>query len=185
MAFCSKCGNELLDGAQFCPNCGQAIDNDSAPQQEENLSQLNEEQEEEGLTFWMKMLILVLWPIGLIMGIVYKKKEMNLKAKEAFKYSAIPIVAGLFFHLSQNINGCSSTTNSIEETAKDIMIEEFKEDGTTLVFKDFRLVHKSGNEYTGVADCYVNGDRIKYSLKAFSDGRSVQIEWVPFSIETE
>ena len=33
MAFCSNCGKELLDGAQFCPNCGHSVN--GQPQENE------------------------------------------------------------------------------------------------------------------------------------------------------
>lgn len=32
MAFCSKCGTELNEGAKFCPKCGQSISVESVPQ---------------------------------------------------------------------------------------------------------------------------------------------------------
>ena len=31
MKYCSKCGNQLLDEAVFCPKCGCAVDNRYAP----------------------------------------------------------------------------------------------------------------------------------------------------------
>ena len=39
MAFCSKCGTEIIDGAKFCPKCGTAVSN--------NNQATNEEQEME------------------------------------------------------------------------------------------------------------------------------------------
>ena len=29
MAFCSKCGTELSDGAKFCPKCGEEVNQQS------------------------------------------------------------------------------------------------------------------------------------------------------------
>ena len=26
LTFCTKCGNELVEGAKFCPKCGMAVD---------------------------------------------------------------------------------------------------------------------------------------------------------------
>ena len=57
------------------------------------------------------------------------------------------------------------------------MIQKFKEDGSTLFVKDLTLVHKSGNEYTGIAECQVNGVNAQYSIKVLYDGTNVQAEW--------
>ena len=39
MAFCSKCGNKILDNVKFCPKCGACCQSDQAGQQTPPLSQ--------------------------------------------------------------------------------------------------------------------------------------------------
>ena len=36
MAFCGKCGNQLIDGAKFCPKCGNPVNNGLNPKIEPN-----------------------------------------------------------------------------------------------------------------------------------------------------
>ena len=51
MAYCSKCGSQLSDGAKFCPKCGYpAVKKDSS-----TYSYANNNQEEEGLELWVKI----------------------------------------------------------------------------------------------------------------------------------
>lgn len=45
MAFCSKCGAQIYDGAQFCPKCGQP--NNAASQQHFNQQQYGVQPKEE------------------------------------------------------------------------------------------------------------------------------------------
>ena len=179
MAFCGNCGTQLNDGANFCPKCGQSVSSDaSAPQQQDIQSQqLYEDKGETGLNIWMKILIVLLWPLGLIMGIIYKNKNKGIKAKDAFLYCTIGFGASMGMYLSNNLNGCSSNTSQIETVTKNLMKEKIEEDGNTLLFKDFTLVHKSGNEYTGIAECKVNGEDVQYSVKVICDGTNVQAEW--------
>lgn len=40
MAFCGNCGNELKDGAKFCPKCGNPVNSSSNPQIEAKNSNL-------------------------------------------------------------------------------------------------------------------------------------------------
>ena len=57
------------------------------------------------------------------------------------------------------------------------MVEKFKKEGMNLEVKSLNLVHKSGNEYTGLAECKVDGEDAQFSLKVISDGQTVQAEW--------
>lgn len=59
MAFCSKCGTQLSDGAKFCPKCGNpVVKKDSSTYSYAN----NNQEEEDGLELWVK--------IGLIVAII-------------------------------------------------------------------------------------------------------------------
>ena len=183
MAFCRYCGTQLNEGAKFCPKCGKAVgDNLSASQQHANLSQLyNEEKEEKGLGIWFKSILLAFWPIGLIVALIFKLRKKNIKARDAFQFSIAGIIASFSLYF---INNCATNTQ-VEKTTKAIMIEKSIENGIVLDVKDITLVHKNGNEYTGIAECEVNGEKVQYSLKVTYDGINVVAEWVPSDIEIE
>lgn len=183
MAFCRNCGTQLNDRAKFCPKCGQSVNNDySVPQQQENLSQqYNDEEEEKGLGIWLKSFFIVFWPIGFILAIIFKLRKKNIKAKDAFMFSITGIGMSICVYF---INNCA-TNNQVEKTTKTIMIQKSLENGIVLDVKDITLVHKSGNEYTGIAECEVNGEKVQYSLKVTYDGINVVAEWVPSNIEFE
>ena len=61
MAFCSNCGNELKDGAKFCPKCGTRTN--VAPAPVEYISD-DEEEEYEELSVGWKILIFLIFPFG-------------------------------------------------------------------------------------------------------------------------
>ena len=147
MAFCSKCGAQINDGAQFCPKCGQPTNAVSQQQvyQQQYVAQPQEEEHSRMYKMWHSK-----WNwIGAIVFLII-------------------IVAA---------NTCGGSTSDIEKTTKEIMVERFKKEGVNLVVKSLNLVHKSGNEYSGIAECTVNGEDAQFSLKVLSDGQTVQAEW--------
>lgn len=147
MAFCSKCGAQINDGAQFCPKCGQP--NNAVSQQQANQQQyVAQPQEKEH-------------------GRMYKMWHSKWNWIAAITFLIVIIAA----------NTCNSSTSNIEQTTKEIMVEKFKKEGMNLEVKSLNLVHKSGNEYTGLAECKVDGEDAQFSLKVISDGQTVQAEW--------
>lgn len=60
---------------------------------------------------------------------------------------------------------------------KTLMIQEAEKDGVDLQFVDFNVVHESGNKYTGIAECTINGESVKYSVDIVCDGENIQAEW--------
>lgn len=146
MAFCSKCGAQINDGAQFCPKCGQP--SNAVSQQQVNQQQyVAQPQEKEH-------------------GRMYKMWHS--------KWNWIAAIVFLIIIVAANMGG---GTSDIEKAVKDLMVNEFKKENSTLVIKDLTLVHKSGNEYTGIAECTVDGQPAQYALKVISDGQNVQAEW--------
>ena len=97
MAFCSNCGNELKDGAKFCPKCGTRIN--IAPVPIENSRVDDEEEEEEyeeyeELSIGLKILIFLFWPLGFS---VYHSNWENqpYKAHSAILWAGYGIVADI------------------------------------------------------------------------------------------
>lgn len=146
MAFCSKCGAQINDGAQFCPKCGQP--SNAVSQQQVNQQQYVAQPQEKEHSRMYKM-----WHS---------------------KWNWIAAIVFLIIIVAANMGG---GTSDIEKTVKNLMVNEFKKESSTLVVKDLTLVHKSGNEYTGIAECTVDGQPAQYSLKVISDGQNVQAEW--------
>lgn len=140
MAFCGNCGTQLNDGAKFCPKCGKAVGGDASilQQQESKSQQIYEDQGETGLNIWMKIIIVLLWPLGLILGFIYKNKNKGIKAKDAFMYCTIGFGASMGMYLSNNLNECSSNSRQIEtissSRANDVA-EEGYNDGYRMGFQ--------------------------------------------------
>lgn len=180
MAFCGNCGTQLNDGAKFCPECGQTVGGGSSvPQQQVNQSQQQfTDEQEETMKLWQKILYVLVGPAGLLAGLVYTIRKKTSMAKSAFLWGAIGTV--LWFAMA-NMGGSSEPEN----TTKKIMVEEFKKQGSNLVVKDLTLVHKSGNEYSGIAECTVDGEAAQYAVKVIYDGNKVQAEWELSAIRSE
>ncbi len=176
MAFCGKCGTQLNDGAKFCPKCGSKVgDNAPQPQQQFSPTQQHfiEQEKEEKLKTWQKILCFIISPIGLISSIILFIRKKTSMAKSALLWSLAGIVIGMVLTYLME-----TYSNSLLETAaKNIMIEEFKKEGTNLIINDITLVHKQGNEYDGMAECNVDGQDVQYGLKVLSDGANVQVQW--------
>ena len=81
MKYCTKCGNELMDEAVFCPKCGCSV-NDNGNVKKEGISF-------EGINPGLCVLSAVIPIAGIVLWIV-KNKE---KPKHAPIYGAIGLVA--------------------------------------------------------------------------------------------
>ena len=60
-----------------------------------------------------------------------------------------------------------------------MMVEKMKEKGQTLNISDFTLVHQDGNNYTGLATCTLDGEKMDLDVKVVYDGSNFQAEWAP------
>ena len=175
MAFCGNCGTQLNDGAKFCPKCGQTVDSGaSIPQQQVSYDQQQYSgyEEEETMKMWQKILYLLVGPAGLLGGLVYMIRKKTSMAKSAFLWGGIGTILWI---VMSSLGG--SPNSEIEAATKEIMVEEFKKQGVNCVVKDLTLVHKSGNEYSGIANCKVDGEDAQFSLNVLCDGTNVQAEW--------
>ena len=72
---------------------------------------------------------------------------------------------------------CEISNDDIMRETKTLMIQEAEKDGVDLQFVDFNVVHESGNKYTGIAECTINGESVKYSVDIVCDGENIQAEW--------
>lgn len=150
MAFCGNCGTQLNDGAKFCPNCGQTIGSGTSAPQQQYVAQQNEDN-----SFGAKL-----------------KRFRNSKWNW--------IAAGILFVIIMAVKiGGGSDTDMLEKEVKKMMIEKTKESGQNLVVSNFVLVHQSGNDYTGVATCTLDGEKIDLDVKVVYDGSRFQAEWAP------
>lgn len=182
MEFCGNCGAKLNSGAKFCPMCGKIIEENTESLQQENQQQfaLNEEVEEE-FKLWQKIVAVLVWPAGIIGCIILFIRNKRTMAKTSLIYGIIGVVLTIALRsilgevANSNIGG--STNSDLEKTTKELIIDDFKKRGSTCVIKDISLVHKSGNEYTGLAECVVDGVAAQYSLKVTYDGTTVLAEW--------
>ena len=153
MAFCSNCGTQIEEGVNFCPKCGQNV-GAAAPQQQVNQPQPQYVEEEEE---------------------VEEKKSFTYRMWHN-KWSWIAAAIIVLIIIGSRMGG--SKISNIEKTTKEIMVKEYKKDGSNLVIKDLSLTHKSGNEYKGIAECTLDGQNVQFVLDVVSDGKTVQAEWV-------
>ena len=128
MAFCSKCGAQINDGAQFCPKCGQPTSNTNNKQEPVDYNSFNDQPEDEDMKTWQKIVSVLLWPVGAIILIVALIKKQTVKAKSALIYTAIGI--GLVIALNVSLGGCSSNGfDAIEDEIVDSDVSDVEEAG--------------------------------------------------------
>ena len=152
MAFCGNCGTQVNDGAKFCPKCGQTVGGGaSAPQQ----SQQYVVHEDEDNSFSAKL-----------------KRFGN--SKWNWIAAAVLIVISIGVKM-----GGGLSTRALEKSVKKMMIDKAKANGAKMVISDFTLVHKGGNDYTGIATCTIDGERIDLDVKVVSDGSKIRADWEP------
>ena len=120
MAFCSKCGTQINDGAKFCPKCGQPTNAASQQQvyQQQYVAQPQEKEHSRMYKMWHS------------------------------KWNWIAAIVFLIIIVAANMGG-SSDTDMLQKEVKKMMVEKMKEKGQTLNITDFTLVHQDGNNYTG------------------------------------
>ncbi len=88
MEFCSNCGKQLKDGAQFCPQCGKSVTPAVNQQQTYQTAEPSEQpkmQPTAELSGGEKILIVLLWPIGFYFYNEYKKDQFS-KADQAITW---------------------------------------------------------------------------------------------------
>jgi len=74
---------------------------------------------------------------------------------------------------------CGMSNDDVARETKELMMQEAKKGGVNLKFQDLNVVHESGNKYSGIAECTVDGEPVKYSLDIVCDGENIQAQWIP------
>ena len=177
MAFCGKCGTQLSDGAKFCPKCGQPTSEAGDVQNYVVNNSHAEESHEEQIKTWQKIVSVLVWPAGVILIIGSLIKKQSAVAKSALLYTLIGLA--LSVALQFGLGGCSGTTVDLENEVKTMMIDTMKEKGQNLSISQLTLVHQEGNNYTGIAKCILDGEKIDLDVDVVFDGEKFQAEWAP------
>lgn len=154
MAFCSNCGTQIADGQKFCPNCGQPV---AAPQQQYQPQQMAQLQQSQ-----------------------YKIAYQQPQYMEAYKKSSKKVwmwIGGIL--LSLIIIGAigSVSSDDVEESVKQIMVDEMKKEYPNFKVKEIHLVEIDSKHYEGMATCTVNGKEYNIDVTATTDGRTVMAYW--------
>ena len=151
MAFCSKCGAQINEGAQFCPQCGQPANAASQQQvfQQQYVAQPQEKEHSRMYKMWHS------------------------------KWYWIGVIVSTIIIIAANTCGGSSDTDMLEKEVKKVMVDKTKEKGSTMVITEFNLVHQEGNNYTGLASCTLDGEKMDLDVKVVYDGNKFQAEWAP------
>ena len=120
MAFCSKCGTELTEGAKFCPKCGQAANGNETSSFQSSVTDnsYSNEPEEEQIKTWQKIVSVLFWPAGAVLIIASLIKKQSELAKSALIYTAIGI--GLAIAINVSLGGCS---NDVLEAAEEEFVD--------------------------------------------------------------
>ena len=166
MAFCGNCGAQLNDGDKFCPQCGKAVDDTSSDSEQEF-----DEEQEDTLTLWKKILYFLVGPVGILASLIYYFRKKVSMAKSAFLWGAIG--TALWFAVPKIMN-----YNEPEHTTKSILVDEFfNKKRVFLDITKITLLHKGGNEYTGFVECIINGESTRFDVDVIYDGSDVLVEW--------
>ena len=96
-------------------------------------------------------------------------------AKSAFIWGAV----GTLLWIAVANFGGSPDTEMLQNEVKKMMVEKMKERGQTLNITDLTLVHQDGNNYTGLATCTIDGEKMDLDVVVVYDGSNFQAEWAP------
>ena len=94
------------------------------------------------------------------------------------KWNWIGAIVFLIIIVAANTCG-GSDTEMLQKEVKKMIVEKTKEKGQTLTISSFTLVHQDGNNYTGIASCTLDGEKVDLDVKVVYDGSSFQAEWEP------
>ena len=101
--YCPYCGEEQIDAAKFCKNCGKNIENPKYNPQNSNPNQFEKIEKEYKISIILGYIFAVLIPlIGLIISVYLLTRKDSSKATKHGKYTLIVavgvwIISFLFF----------------------------------------------------------------------------------------
>lgn len=134
MAFCGKCGNQLNEGAKFCPKCGQPTVDAGEVQNTETNNSYSDEPEDEQIKTWQKIVAVLFWPAGAGLTIVaFFKKQTDL-AKSTLIYTIIGF--GVAIALNAALRGCRSNSGNIMEEIESVASDDEYDDAAEVGYND-------------------------------------------------
>ena len=139
MTFCRKCGNELVEGAKFCPKCGTAVDSTTRPIARESYAKLRRKPMSI-MTIALIAIVVVAVIVGLLstvlllggwhpFGEVVGSGDLVTNQESIRDFTAVDVSSGFNVEISE------SNSYSVRVTADDNVIEyvEIRKSGDTLV----------------------------------------------------
>lgn len=75
--------------------------------------------------------------------------------------------------------GCTADKGALEKEVKKIMVETMREKGQNMTITQLSLVHQGGNNYEGLAEGTLDGEKIQLDVYVVYDGENVKAEWQP------
>lgn len=82
--------------------------------------------------------------------------------------------------LSFTLFSCKISTGQLENEVQNLMEEKFEEAGLNIKVNNISLVHKGGNDYTGLVILECEGEIEQFDINVICDGESFQYEIVNF-----
>ena len=164
MAFCGNCGTQLPEGTKFCPNCGTTVG--MASQQNNQSSQQTYQSAQQPYQASPQQA-------------AYEPQPKEGFFRRLFHNKWFWIVFGIIC-----VGIAASRMNYSDRLEKDVkaeMVKKAKEEGHTLVVKDFALVKESENShiYSGLAKCTLDGEPIDLDVEVVCDGKKWTAHWAP------
>jgi hypothetical protein len=71
---------------------------------------------------------------------------------------------------------CGTNTNDLAAEVQKSMEENFANENLEIEITSLQLVHKQGNEYSGILETIEDGEKFTYSVEVISDGDTFKWE---------
>lgn len=71
---------------------------------------------------------------------------------------------------------CGPNTEDLALEVQQSMEENFASENLEIEISSFQLVHKQGNEYSGILETIEEGEKYTYTVEVISDGESFKWE---------
>lgn len=74
--FCPSCGHENVDNAEFCGNCGATLKKTGGGGADRSVAaKASTEAVSAGMKWGITALSVIVWPVGIVMGIIYLRDD--------------------------------------------------------------------------------------------------------------
>lgn len=78
--------------------------------------------------------------------------------------------------LISTLVACGPNTEDLALEVQQSMEENFASENLGIEITSFQLVHKQGNEYSGILETIEEGEKFTYSVEVISDGETFKWE---------